>query len=74
MVTVVVISILITSGNAVRMSKQGLYALGEGALTDIHQSLYNSLIAIDSNIRQKLEGDLLLLETPDIIQGKSALG
>ncbi len=31
-------------------------------MQDIHQSLYNSLAAIDSNIREKLEGDLLLLE------------
>jgi methyl-accepting chemotaxis protein len=62
MLAVVVISILITSGNAIRMSKEGLYTLGEGAIVDIHQSLYNSLAAIDDNIRQKLEGDLLLLE------------
>jgi len=62
MVSVVVVSILITSGNAIRMSKQGLYSLGEGAVVDIHQSLYNSLMAIDSNVRKKLEGDLLLLE------------
>ena len=62
MLAVVVISILITSGNAIRMSKEGLYTLGEGAIVDIHQSLYNSLAAIDDNVRQKLEGDLLLLE------------
>ena len=62
MISVVIFSILITSGNAIRMSKQGLYTLGEGAMQDIHQSLYNSMAAIDSNIREKLEGDLLLLE------------
>lgn len=62
MISVVILSILITSGNAIRMSKQGLYSLGEGALVDIHQSLYNSLDAIDKNIRNKLNGDLLLLE------------
>lgn len=63
MISVVVVSILITSGNAVRMSKNGLYDLGEGALEDIHQSLYNSLDAIDENVRKKLNGDLLLLES-----------
>ncbi len=62
MIGVVAVSILITSGNAIRMSKQGLYSLGEGAIEDIHQVLYNSLAAIDDNIRQKLEGDLLILE------------
>lgn len=62
MIIVVVVSIFITSGNAVRMSKQGLYELGEGAVKDIHQSLYNALAAIDDNIRKKLDGDLLLLE------------
>ena len=62
MIGVVVLSILITSGNAIRMSKNGLYALGEGAVQDIHQSLYNSLAAIDDNIRNKLNGDLLILE------------
>ncbi|MEE4241589.1 MAG: methyl-accepting chemotaxis protein [Desulfopila sp.] len=71
MLGVVVVSILITSGNAIRMSKEGLYTLGEGAIVDIHQSLYNSLAAIDDNIRQKLEGDLLLLERQ--IKGNGAV-
>ncbi len=71
MLAVVVVSILITSGNAIRMSKEGLYTLGEGAIVDIHQSLYNSLAAIDDNIRQKLEGDLLLLERQ--IRGNGAV-
>ncbi|MEE4362784.1 MAG: Cache 3/Cache 2 fusion domain-containing protein [Desulfotignum sp.] len=70
MILVVVVSILITSGNAVRMSKQGLYTLGEGAIKDIHQSLYNSLGAIDQNIRKKLDGDLLLLERQIAANGK----
>jgi methyl-accepting chemotaxis protein len=71
MISVVIVSILITSGNAIRMSKQGLYALGEGATQDIHQSLYNALAAIDGNVRQKLEGDILLLERR--IQSKGGL-
>lgn len=56
------VSILITSGNAIRMADNGLYTLGEGAMKDIHQSAYNSLIMYDRNIRQKLDGDMVLLE------------
>jgi len=62
MISVVVISILITSGNAIRMSKEGLFTLGEGAVENIHQSLFNALLAIDENVRIKLDGDLLLLD------------
>ncbi|MFN2354154.1 MAG: methyl-accepting chemotaxis protein [Desulfopila sp.] len=69
MISVVVVSILITSGNAVRMSKDGLYALGFDATKNIHQSLYNSLSAVDKNIRKKLDGDLLLLERKISAQG-----
>jgi methyl-accepting chemotaxis protein len=62
MFAIVLISIAITSGNAVRMSKQGLYALGEDAIENIHAALYNSLDAIDENLRKKLDSDLTLLE------------
>ncbi len=56
------LSILITSGNAIRMADSGLYSMGEGGMKDIHQSAYNSLLMYDKNIRKKLDGDLLLLE------------
>ncbi len=56
------VSILITSGNAIRMADNGLYAMGEGGMKDIHQSAYNSLLMYDKNVRKKLDGDLLLLE------------
>jgi methyl-accepting chemotaxis protein len=56
------VSILITSGNAIRMADNGLYSLGENAMKDGHQCAYNSLVMYDKNIRQKLDGDLLLLE------------
>ena len=62
MLSVVIISILITSGNAIRMSKQGLYTLGESSIENIHTALYNSLDAIDENLRKKLDSDLTLLE------------
>ncbi|THB77220.1 MAG: HAMP domain-containing protein [Desulfobulbaceae bacterium] len=63
MISVVVLSIIITSGNAIRMSKNGLFDLGEGALQNIHESVYNSLLSMDQATRRKLEGDLRFLET-----------
>ena len=63
------VSILITSGNAVRMANSGLYDLGDSAIKDIHQSVYNSLLMYDKNIRRKLDGDLLLLEKQLKTQG-----
>lgn len=59
-VLISVVSILITSGNAIRMSNNGLFTLGEGAIKDIHQAVYNSLIMYDQNVRKKLDGDLQL--------------
>jgi len=56
------VSILVTSGNAIRMADNGLYSLGENAMKDVHQSAYNSLLMYDKNMRKKLDGDLLLLE------------
>ncbi|MGB3211823.1 MAG: methyl-accepting chemotaxis protein [Desulforhopalus sp.] len=61
-VCIAVVSILITSGNAIRMANDGLYTLGEDAIKDIHQSAYNSLLMYDRITRQKLDGDLLLVE------------
>jgi hypothetical protein len=37
-VTITVVSILISSGLAIRMANQGLQALGEGAVSDTHQA------------------------------------
>lgn len=62
MISMIVLSIIVTSASAIRMSKQGLYSLGESAVENIHQSLFNSLLAINDNIRSKLQGDLSLLE------------
>jgi len=62
MVFITVISILITSGNAIRMADNGLYSLGEGAIKDIHQAVYNSLLMYDRNVRKKLDGDLTLFQ------------
>ena len=61
-VSISIISILIISGNAIRMSNKGLYTLGEDAIKDTHQCAYNSLLMYDRNIRKKLDGDLLLLQ------------
>lgn len=73
MISVVVASILITSGNAIRISKQGLYTLGEGAIENIHKALYNSLDAIDENLRKKLDSDLALLEKEINVNGTLVL-
>ncbi len=70
-VSISIVSILITSGNAIRMSDEGLYTLGEDAIKDIHQSVYNSLLMYDRNIRKKLDGDLLLLQ--QVIKSKGAI-
>jgi methyl-accepting chemotaxis protein len=70
MLSVVIFAIVITSGNAIRMSKQGLYSLGESAIETIHAALYNSLNTIDENIREKLDADLFLLEEELHIKGK----
>lgn len=61
-VVIAFVSILITSGNAIRMADNGLYSLGESAIKDIHQAVFNSLEMYDKNIRVKLEGDLLLFK------------
>ena len=60
---ITVVSILIASGMAIRMANQGLYALGEGAIKDIHQATYNALLMYDENMRQKLDGDLALFSS-----------
>ncbi len=60
-VCIATISIMITSGNAIRMADNGLTTLGKDAIRDIHQSVYNSLRMYDRNMREKLDSDLLLL-------------
>ncbi len=73
MISIVILSILITSGNAIRMSKQGLYSLGEGAIADILQGLFNSFEAIDVNARKKLDSDLILLQKEIEVEGDLTL-
>lgn len=59
----VLVSILMTSGNAIRISKNSLDSFGKNGISESNSILYNSLIAIDENIRVKLDGDLIALET-----------
>ncbi len=59
-VLITAISILITSGTAIRMADNGLYALGERALKDGHQGIYNALTMYDKTMKGKLDGDLAL--------------
>ena len=70
-VFITAVSILITSGNAIRMANSGLNTLGENAISDIHQSVYNSLLMYDKSMRQKLDSDLLLLQKE--LQSKGAI-
>lgn len=53
-----VISILITSGNAIRMSNNGLQSLGEESVMQIHDSMFNSLKMYHASVQKKLESDL----------------
>jgi len=61
-VCITAVSILITSGNAIRMAGNGLYSMGEEAMKDTHESVYNSLLMYDKIMRKKLNGDLFLVE------------
>ena len=69
MILVVIVSLVITSGVAINLSKEGLYSLGEGAIKDVHQSLDNSLNTIIETSRKKLDGDLTLLDKKVHSQG-----
>jgi len=66
-----IVSILITSGNAIRMTDNGLQALGEKGIENMHRTVFDSLILYDANIRKKLDSDMKLLEQE--IHGKGEL-
>jgi len=53
-----VVSILITSGNAIRMSNNGLQSLGKESIENIHTAIFNSLKLYHGNEQKKLESDL----------------
>ena len=61
-VLITAVSILITSGNGIRMANQGLYSLGEAAISDTHKAVMNSLHMYTNNVRNKLNGDIRLLQ------------
>ncbi|SHO49504.1 methyl-accepting chemotaxis protein [Desulfopila aestuarii DSM 18488] len=52
------VSILITSGNAIRMADNGLQSLGEESVENIHNAMLNSLKLLNGTIQAKLDGDL----------------
>jgi len=68
-----VASIGITSGNAIRMSSQGLNTLGRDALEHIHQAVYNSLTTYDETIGRKLDSDLKIFEKEVLDKGAPAI-
>jgi len=55
-----VVSILITSGNAIRMANNGLQSLGEESIENIHNAMLNSLKLLNGTVQQKLDGNLSL--------------
>ncbi len=57
-----IVSILITSGSAIRMANNGLESLGEKGIENMHETVFNSLVLYDTNVRKKLDSDLKLLE------------
>ncbi len=68
-----IVSILITSGNAIRMTGNGLESLGEKGIENTHQTVFNSLVLYDANIRKKLDSDLRLLEKEIYTKGELTL-
>lgn len=56
------LTIFILSLTSIRSSTKGLFDLGEEALRTVHESMMNSLNALDNEIKNKLRSDLKFLE------------
>jgi methyl-accepting chemotaxis protein len=54
-VAVCFVSILITSGNAIRLADDGLQNLGTGAIETTHQTVFNALTLYDNTTRKGLD-------------------
>lgn len=67
------VSIVITTGNGIRMSNQGLYALGEAAIIDTHKAVTNSLQMYNDTVRKKLDGNIRLFKQEIKSKGLLAL-
>lgn len=65
-----VITISILSFTSARSSTTGLYKLGEEALQTVHESMMNSLQALNQQIKDKLKSDLRFMEF-EMMTGKS---
>ena len=64
-----IVSILIISANAIRMSQNGLNSLGRSALEHIHKAVYDSLLTYDQTISRKLDSDLKIFEKEILSKG-----
>lgn len=53
-----VTSVIVITGNAIRMSTKGLDDFGKTALSNTHQTVLETIHMYDKNMRWKLEGDL----------------
>lgn len=68
-----VLSILITSGNAIKMADRGLLTLGETAIEQMSLSIYNSLDSYDKMLRKKLTVDTAVFKRLIAEQGSVSL-
>lgn len=57
-----IVAILITSGNAIRMTDNGLLTLGKSAMQHMADTVHNSLETFDITLRQKLESDIAVFK------------
>jgi len=69
--TLCVTSIVIVSGNAIWMSREGLLTLGKDAIEHMNEAVFNSLRSYDETIGRKLDSDLKVFEKE--VLGKGSL-
>ena len=68
--TILVLSILLVNTVTTLQVRQGLFDLGRDALENINKSVFNSLVAQHSLLREKLAGDMVILENELRDQGE----
>jgi methyl-accepting chemotaxis protein len=56
-----ILTISILSFTSIRSGTNGLFQLGEEALETVHQSMMNSLRALDHQVKTKLKSDITIL-------------
>lgn len=56
-VIIAVVSVFVTAGFSLNVSRNALNEFGKTSLGNVHQAVYDSLLLYDKNMRVKLEGD-----------------